>query len=67
MPITDSDLVQRLNDYVTELFAPEDDTLRWIQEEAAKQGCGFQPWRFADTASVPVATLHGQSVQKDGT
>ena len=38
MPITDSDLVQRLNDYVTELFAPEDDTLRWIQEEAAKQG-----------------------------
>ena len=38
MPITDSNLLEKLDDYITDLFAPEDDALRWIQAEADKQG-----------------------------
>ena len=34
----DSNLLERLDDYVNELFAPEDDVLRWIQSEAEKHG-----------------------------
>ena len=37
MPIMDSNLLERLDDYVNELFAPEDDALRWIQAEAERQ------------------------------
>jgi caffeoyl-CoA O-methyltransferase len=38
MPITDSNLLVRLDDYINELFSPEDDVLRWIQAEAGRQG-----------------------------
>jgi caffeoyl-CoA O-methyltransferase len=38
MPITDTNLLEKLDDYITDLFAPEDDTLRWIQAEAERQG-----------------------------
>lgn len=38
MAISDNSIADRLNDYITELFAPEDDALRWIQAEAERQG-----------------------------
>lgn len=34
----DSNLLERLDDYITDLFAPEDDVLRWIQSEAERAG-----------------------------
>lgn len=33
----DASTLAQLNDYITDLFAPEDDALRWIQAEAARR------------------------------
>jgi predicted O-methyltransferase YrrM len=33
-----TDLHERVNAYVNDLYAPEDDALRWIQAEAARRG-----------------------------
>lgn len=64
----------QLNEYVTELFAPEDDALRWIQAEAARHelpGISIRPFegrllqlllRSIDARSVvEIGTLAGYS------
>lgn len=38
MSITDANLLEQLDHYVTELFSPEDEALRWLQAEADRQG-----------------------------